>query len=160
MQAKNMLKRIEKAEAAQKEADASKGEQQKTEELRNFCYWHIKVAENPEGFDCTAHLHEQRYLSCGFEDAETAEKNCQDYKASEHLLLQKNEGKREPDFWHAEDCCDEHGYPLCDSNGTIARFKRFEDARHTARLHNREQLSVFCSKLLRELEEGLEKGKK
>lgn len=33
---------------------------------KQFCYWHIKTRENPEGTDCSAHLHEGRCFECPY----------------------------------------------------------------------------------------------
>ena len=32
-----------------------------------FCYWHIKTQENPDGTDCSAHLHESRCFPCSYD---------------------------------------------------------------------------------------------
>ncbi|MBI5148777.1 hypothetical protein HZA33_03795 [Candidatus Pacearchaeota archaeon] len=35
-------------------------------EEKQFCYWHVKTKENPEGTDCTAHLADARVFECPY----------------------------------------------------------------------------------------------
>jgi hypothetical protein len=34
--------------------------------VKQFCDWHIKTKENPDGTDCSAHLHESRCYKCSY----------------------------------------------------------------------------------------------
>jgi len=61
----------------------------------NFCYWHIKTKENPEGTDCSAHLHEARVFECPY-NKEEAKLKCSDFKLtkskqqhSKYLFIKK-----------------------------------------------------------------------
>jgi hypothetical protein len=56
--------------------------------MKQFCNWHIKTAENPEGTDCSAHLADGRVFQCPYsspEDIEKAKYPCSDYKPVKHL---------------------------------------------------------------------------
>ncbi len=64
-------------------------------EIKQFCYWHIATQENPEGTDCSAHLHEGRIFPCiySIKDIKLKENGkmylyipgCPDFKLSEEL---------------------------------------------------------------------------
>lgn len=51
--------------------------------IKQFCEWHIKTQENPEGTDCSAHLADGRIFKCPYnspEDIQETEFPCVDYR--------------------------------------------------------------------------------
>jgi len=79
--------------------------------VKQFCDWHIKTKENPDGTDCSAHLHESRRYKCSYTPNDIKYKAssdgfyishtssdligaCQDFDLTEEL---KNKLKNVPD---------------------------------------------------------------